>query len=108
MAEVRDELEAVMVAEDYLAGVPFEWIGIVFRYGLRNEDVPHYEPISRNYGDLPMALELDALELRDASREELKRIFMIATLKILIHAGRKYKLPTGVLSEILDRQPEQA
>jgi hypothetical protein len=31
--------------------------------------------------------------LQHASREELKEIFMIATLKTLIHVGMKYDLP---------------
>lgn len=90
---VADELEKVMLGSDFFQGADFTWVHLSHRYGLVNEDVPHYQGISRKYRDLDLAIELDTHELRHASREELKRLFMVATLKALVHAGKKYKLP---------------
>lgn len=99
--EVMDELEAIMLEEGFLDGAPFKWIGIVLRYGLKNEDKPHYSRISKRHGDLPVAIELDTHELRFASRDELKQRFMIATLKCLVDIGKKYNLPCERFSEML-------
>lgn len=100
--QVRDEIERVMIDSDYLSGAPFEWVTISLRYGLKNEEEPHYEPIDKHYFDLPLAIELDTNELVDASREEMKKAFEIATLKALVSAGKKFKLPYAQLQARLD------
>ncbi|MEI7462419.1 MAG: Imm39 family immunity protein [Pirellula sp.] len=89
---VRDEIEQVMIDSDYLVGAPFEWVTISLRYGLQNEDQPHYEPVNKQYSDLPLAIELDTNELAKATREEMKRAFELATLKALVAAGKKFEL----------------
>ena len=89
---VRDEIEQVMIDSDYLVGAPFEWVTISLRYGLQNEDQPHYEPVNKQYGDLPLAIELDTNELAKATREEMRRAFELATLKALVAAGKKFEL----------------
>ena len=99
MAEIQDELESLMIADGYLDNAPFEWVTIALRYGLKNEDVPHYQRISKKYGDIPLAIEIDTHELIETDRDGLKRLFMIATLKALIHAGKKYKLPIVTLEK---------
>lgn len=97
MGEIMDELEPVMISTGYLDNAPFKWVSLILRYGLKNEDEPHYQKINKKHGDLPIAIELDTHELQHASREELKRLFMIATLKSLLHVGSKYSLPTEAL-----------
>ena len=93
MCEVNEQLESEMLAVDFLKGAPFKWIGLILRFGLVNEDIPHYQRINKKYGDLPVAIELDTHELRNASRDELKEKFLVATLKTLVDIARKYKLP---------------
>lgn len=95
--QVRDEIERIMIDTDYLSGAPFEWVTISLRYGLKNEEEPHYDPINKQFNDLPLAIELDTHELVDASREEMKKAFEIATLKALVSAGKKFKLPHAPL-----------
>lgn len=90
---VRDEIERVMIESRYLTEAPFEWVTISLRYGLQNEEEPHYEPVNKKFGDLPLAIELDTNELVGASREEMKIAFERAALKALVAAGRKFKLP---------------
>ena len=102
MGELMDEVEHIMVTTGYLNNAPFKWVGLILRYGLKNEDIPHYQRINKKYGDLPLAIELDTHELREASREELKDRFIVATLNALIHAGKKYDLPTKALQQRLD------
>ncbi len=107
MGDIMDELEAVMVSTGYLDNAPFKWVGLILRYGLKNEDEPHYQRINRKHGDLPVAIELDTHELQHASRDELKDIFTIATLKVLVHVAQKYRLPGDRFAEML-REREAA
>lgn len=100
-AEVRDELEALVISTGYLDSAPFRYIGLIWRFGLQNEDAPHYQGIDEKDGELAVAIELDAHELREADRNEFKRLLSIATLKVLIHVGSKYNLPTQVLESRL-------
>jgi hypothetical protein len=101
MKKVRDEAEAIMVSSGYLAGAPFEWITLSLRFGLKNDGVPRYEQVNEEYGDLPIAIELDSHELQHAGQDELTNRFMVATLKALVDVGRKYKLPHEKFEELL-------
>ena len=101
MHEVRQELEEAIEAVGFLEGAPFEWITLMLLFGLKNEDVPHYQRIGRVWGDLPLSIELDTHELIAADREELKRLFMVACLKVLVHAGKRYGLPMGAFDRRL-------
>lgn len=104
--KVEEELGALMESSGYLDDAPFEWVTLALRFGLKNEDKPHYQRISKKYGDLPLGIEVDIrefLEADEAGPEELKRLFMIASLKALIHAGKKYNLPVREMEELLDK-----
>jgi hypothetical protein len=100
--EIQDEIESLIISSGYLDDAPFEWVTVALRYGLKNEEKPHYQRINKKYGDLPLAIELDTHELIEADRDELKRLFTLATLKALIQAGKKYKLPIGSFAELLE------
>lgn len=104
MDELRDELEELMISSGYLEGAPFTWVGLALRYGLENEDKPHFLGINKKHGDLALGIELDTNELIAADRDELKRLFTVATLKSLIQAGKKHKLPVEALEELLGQQ----
>lgn len=100
--QVRDEIERIMIDTGYLTGAPFEWVTISLRYGLKNDEDPHYDPVNKQYGDLPLAIELDTNELVDASREKIKKAFEIATLKALVSAGKRFNLPHAQLEARLE------
>ena len=105
--EIMDELEQSMISTGYLEKAPFRWVGLMLRFGLKNEDEPHYQRVNEKYGDLPVAIELDTHELQHATREELKERFMVATLKTLVHVARKYSLPGEKFAEMLkERQAD--
>ncbi len=99
--EVRDRIEEVMNSVDFLKRAPFQWIGLMLRFGLRNETEPHYLGIDENDGEIALAIELDTHELQHASHEELTARFMVATLRALIDVGKKYNLPYVRLQEML-------
>lgn len=105
MTDVRDEIEQAIIASDFLADAPFKWITLSLRLGLKNEDEPHYEAINKRYHDLPLAIEVDVHELQQANYQELHRLFGIAVLKALVHAGAKYGLPWEELDRLV-RQKE--
>ena len=92
--DVGNELETLMIESGYLEGAPFSWVTIAIRYGLKNDETPQYVGrINKRYGDLPLAIEVDTHELLGASLEEMRKLFKVAVLKALIHAGRKYSRP---------------
>lgn len=103
MGEIRKTLEPLMVDSGYLENAPFLWVGLIFRYGLKYETKPHYQRINKEYGDLPLAIELDMRVLLTADETDpdflLKDFLEIATLDCLIHAGKKYKLKIDGLVE---------
>lgn len=103
LTEARDKVECVLIKSLYFEDAPFWWVTLAIRYGLKNDEKPYYQKINKKYGDLPLAIEVDSNEMIEASFEELKRIFTIATLKALIHAGHKYKRPVEALETMLDR-----
>lgn len=95
MGEVMDEVEQVIDESGFLINAPFRWVGLVFRFGARSGGPVYYQRIDKKYGDLPVAIELDAHEVSKASREELKRLFLIATLRVLVHIAIRYDRPGG-------------
>ena len=54
--ELRDELERIVIDTGYLDDAPFQWVGLILRFGLVNEEKPHYQRIDNKYGDWPSRL----------------------------------------------------
>ena len=98
---VRDELEREMIESAYLDGAPFKWVGIIIRYGLKDDQAPEFARINRKHGDLPLAIEIDTHKLLNASYEQLVLIFRKATLIALVNAGEKYGLKSGRMKLLL-------
>jgi immunity protein 39 of polymorphic toxin system len=98
---VRDELEQEIVESGFLQQAPFKWIGLIIRYGLKDENEPHYDTIDQKHGDLPIAIEIDTRRLLVASEDEMAAVYRKATLTALVHAGEKYQLPVERLRKLL-------
>src|SRR5258708_4500739 len=96
---VRDELERELISSGYLEGAPFRWVGLIVRYGLKDEAQPHYDTICEEDGELPLAIEIDTNRLLRRSTEEMADVYRDATLTALIHAGRRYGLNIDRLEE---------
>ncbi len=105
--QVMDELETCMIDGHIFCNAPFQWIGLILRFGLVNEDAPHYQGIDKRDGELALAIEIDVHDLIGAGRETVKELFMVATLKAVIHAGKKYHLPTDTLEKKLEESQRE-
>ena len=96
----QDGIEALILKQkNFLENAPFKWVGLIYRYGIKNTLKPYYQRINQKYGDIPVAIELNMEVLQAADRisiDLLRDIFTIGALECLIDIGRKYKLPTDV------------
>jgi hypothetical protein len=78
------------------------WLNFNFLYGIKNDLKARYSRIHKQYGDLPVSVELDMKILMWADKNNLQLlhdIFMIAALEALIQVCDKYKLPKEVIIE---------
>jgi hypothetical protein len=99
---IKEFLDPLIRSNDLFKDMPFLWIGIDFRYGIKNDLKVEYSRINKKYGDLCIAVELDMEILEWADRHNLDLlhdIFMIAALEALIQVGRKYKFPVNLFEE---------
>lgn len=103
LTAVRNEIEAVLDESGYLVGAPFSWVTIAVRYGVVDADAPVYQPISKKYNDLPLAIEVDTSRLTGADLVSLTSVFKRAVVLALVHAGKKYQRPTAELEALLSR-----
>ncbi|MGE0143104.1 MAG: Imm39 family immunity protein [Planctomycetota bacterium] len=101
LTAIRDELEARLIAVDFFADAPFSWVTISIRYGLKNEETPHFQPIHDTYGDLPLSIEVAAAAMADAGFDALKALFRLAALRALLAAAARYSRPDEVLHTLL-------
>lgn len=99
---IRDDIERIIINSNFLENAPFEWIGLMYLYGIKNNLKVEFHKISKKYGDLSVDLELDMDILKWADQNNLgllRDIFMIAALEAIIQIGKKYHLPIGVFIE---------
>ena len=92
----HDLIEQFLIESHFLDHAPFKWVGLMYRYGLRNLLIPEYDRIDKKDGELPIAIELKMNILEWADKNNLKLlydIFMIGALEALLHVGNKYNLP---------------
>jgi hypothetical protein len=104
LAQVRDELERIVLETRYLEGVPFSWVTVVLRFGLHDQTDPEFGRIDKKYGDLPLSIELDISPLQGASTEMHRVAYLRATAKALVGAGKKYGRPTELLERLASGQ----
>ena len=104
---VRDELEAVMISSGFLSGAPFSWVTIAVRYGLKNEEVPHFSRVSKKYGDLPLAIEVDTHEVLEADLAQACAVIRRAAVRALVAAAEKYDRPLAVIEALKRTEPNR-
>lgn len=91
--EVRDELEAILEGSGFFAHASFKTIAVSLRYGSTFAKEPKFFPGGSQGENLELSIEMDAETLKDASRDELKRLLTLGTLVTLIFVGKKFRLP---------------
>ena len=95
-SDIREELDVVIKDKNFIVNAPFNWIGIIFQYGLINSTKPKYKKINNKHGDLPVTIELNASELGNATQTELKEIMKNSVLIVLKDIAKKYNLKTDI------------
>lgn len=105
LGQIRDELEAVLVNTDFFRRAPFSWITLSIRLGLKNDEKPCVGSVSKKYGDLPLTIETDAHELLNPTYEQMCYVFRRASLRSLIHVGKKFSCSTEKLEEMTAEPP---
>lgn len=103
MRQIKEDNLQFFNSSGYFDNAPFLWIGMTIRYGLKNDRTTDFDGrISKKYGDISLAKELDMRVLTTADEHDvsmLKDFFEIAALDAMIDAGKKYKLNTEALEE---------
>jgi hypothetical protein len=104
MDHVRDEVERIIISAGWFPSAPFQWVGLIIRYGLKTESEPHYQRINKTHGDLPISVEVDANHLLDihTDLERLEAFFKRVTIDCLLSVARRYGLPTEALEHERD------
>ncbi len=102
LASVGAELENVLIEENFFQDAPFRWIGLILRYGIKNDSEPQYDKIDKNDGELPIAIEVDMNPLVNADLVTLLPVFRQRCLIALIHVANKYGLPSAKLKTLLN------
>jgi hypothetical protein len=100
MKEICDELEPLLQSIGFVENAPFKTVSMIIRFGEETDLIPKYEPISKRYCELPVAVEMELASLRMASKEVVKSIFVRATIDVLVDVAKKYDLPIGPLEAI--------
>jgi hypothetical protein len=101
MVEICDEIEPVLRTIHYCGSAPFQTVSLILRFGAKRSLDPQYGQLDRKHGELPVSVEFGMDALRLMSRQQVKREFMIATLRALIDIGLRYGLPHQPLADIL-------
>lgn len=102
---IRDNLDSYIKQSGFLDNAPFIWIALSIRYGLKNDEKPGYQRISKKYGDLPVYIEIDTHELLEHKEDEatLYRIHYRPCLLALIDIAKKYKLDGSYFESELEK-----
>jgi Immunity protein 39 len=101
-SRARDEIEGELVRSGFLDNAPFKCVGLIIRYGLIDEKEPHFEAIEDQFGELPLAIEIDVHRLIGVSEDQMISVYRKAILIALTSAGEKYGLPLDRLRRLLE------
>lgn len=99
---IKPYLDTFLKNKGYFRTDRFLWVGLIFRYGIKNNLKVEFQRIDKKYGDLPISVELNIKILEWADKNNLTLlhdIFMIATLEALLQVCDKYKLPKDAILE---------
>jgi hypothetical protein len=107
MRQVRDDIEAEMDKCNYLGGAKFDWVTIAINYGLVDAEKPVYGRINKEFGDLPLSIEIDFQQIERQELPIVEKVFKKATLVALIHAGKRYDRPVAPLEALLSELIQQ-
>ncbi|MBX3457831.1 MAG: immunity protein 39 [Candidatus Paracaedibacteraceae bacterium] len=106
---IQDLIENVIIKSTLLENAPFKWINLMYRLTEKNKLKPSFMKINQQYGDLPIAIELDLglLKWADSTDPQLLiDIFIMAGLEALLHVCEKYQLPKEMVVSERHKYPD--
>ncbi len=100
----RDVIEEILIKGETLDPAPFKFIGLMYRYGLKNMLEPEYERVEINpkYKAVSIAIELQMEHLIWCDKNDIELLFeilMIGGLDSVIHVCERYNLEKTLLKE---------
>ena len=96
-SQIRDELENEIVQMGWFPNKHFDWVGLIWQYGLKTDVKPEIKKVNRKHGDLPVSIEIDAAKLKelDQNIDDIKAYLKSITISCLISVGLQYDLPVS-------------
>lgn len=101
--DIVTSIEKLLLASGFLHGAPFWWVTIHVRYGLKNDPAPEIEAINKEFGDLPLVLEVDVRDIFEMTDETFAAFFEMTLLRALLHAGLRYGRPVAELERRMEQ-----
>jgi len=100
----RDVIEEILIEGHTLDPAPFKFIGLMYRYGLKNMLEPEYERVEINpkYNEVSIAIELQMAHLIWCDKNDVELLYellMIGGLDSVIHVCERYNLDTTLLKQ---------
>ncbi len=98
--KIKIDIDIFLKKTGYFPTDKFLYVQLLYRYGIKNDLKVEFKRIGKQYGDLPIAVELNMEILMWADKNNidlLHDIFMIAALEALIQVCDKYKLDKHII-----------
>lgn len=92
---VMDDIEAQIIANNYLEGAPFSWVSLIICYVKEDLHEVAVKRISKKYGDISTSAywnHEDVKLFNDAGEDKLYELFVYITKLTLLKVADKYKL----------------
>ncbi|MDH4458238.1 MAG: Imm39 family immunity protein [Nevskia sp.] len=100
----RNEVEAQLTANSFLASAPFRTVSLILRYTGRDDWQPESYEIDKEAKVLNIAIEFDAEKLKAMSQPELQETFRTAIIESLCDVAANYDLPFHFLDSMRRKQ----
>jgi hypothetical protein len=96
-SEIRDELENEIIQMGWFPNEHFNWVGLIWRYGVKTDIKPEIKKVNRKYRDLPVSIEIDATKLQELDQDivRIKEYLKSITINCLFSVGLQYDLPVS-------------
>lgn len=93
LGNVRDTLEPLILP--WFPNGQFSWVTLSIRLGIKNDEKPSFGSISKQYGDLPLSIEIDTNEVLAVHHdpELLHKLVHRHVLRSLGAVATRYGLP---------------
>jgi hypothetical protein len=100
LIKARNEIEDALQSNAFLERAPFGSIGLILRFGSKDDLDPEFSRIDVSRDQLPVAVELDLRRLQDMSEDDLRRAFRLVFIEVMCDVAANYDLPYEFLDAL--------